>query len=178
MATVSSYDRNRAQRITFLFAYLSRRSRTRSSCRNFTMLPCGRRPREIDPFNRAVPEVLAVRVAIYYGLKKWDLLQVVAQRLAEFDVQNIDWVVSYAYATRRVESIEAAKKILLDAEQRFPNEPAISYNLACYEAQLNNIEVAKQYLKRTFELNPDWRTQASEHEDLKPLWNSLQVTIE
>jgi hypothetical protein len=33
---------------------------------------------EIDPLNRATPEVLAVRVAIYHGLKKWDALQVVA----------------------------------------------------------------------------------------------------
>jgi Flp pilus assembly protein TadD len=83
------------------------------------------------------------------------LLQVVAQRLAEFDVKNVDWAVSYAYATRRVESIEAARKILLNAQQRFPNEPVIPYNLACYEAQLNNLEMAKQYLKRAFELNPE-----------------------
>jgi hypothetical protein len=33
--------------------------------------------------------------------------------------------------------------------------------------------VAKQYLKRTFELNPDWRLQALEDEDLKPIWHSL-----
>ena len=132
---------------------------------------------KIDPYNRAAPEVLGVRVAIYHGLKKWDLLQVVAQRLAEFDVKNVDWVVSYAYATRRVESIEAAKTILLNVEQRFPNEPVIPYNLACYEAQLKNIEMAKRYLKRAFELNPDWRLQALEDEDLKPLWDSIQVTI-
>ena len=28
---------------------------------------------KIDPFCRAAPEVLAVRIAIYQGLKKWDL---------------------------------------------------------------------------------------------------------
>jgi hypothetical protein len=95
---------------------------------------------KIDPFNRAAPEVLAVRVATYHGLKKWDLLQVVAQRLAEFDVQNVDWVVPYAYATRRVESIEAAKKILLNAEQRFPNEPVIPYNLACHSVRCGTPE--------------------------------------
>src|SRR6266516_1431618 len=87
---------------------------------------------KIDPFCRAAPEVLAIRVAIYHGLKKWDLLQVVAKRLAEFEVQNIDWVASYAYATRRVESIEAAKEILRNAELRFPKEGIIFYNLACY----------------------------------------------
>ena len=29
---------------------------------------------KIDPFNRAAPEMLAVRLAIYHGLKKWELL--------------------------------------------------------------------------------------------------------
>ena len=42
----------------------------------------------IDPFNRAAPEVLAVRMAIYQGLKKWELMQQVAKSLA--DVQPND----------------------------------------------------------------------------------------
>jgi len=46
----------------------------------------------------------------------------VAQKLAEFDAQNIDWVVSYVYATHRIGSTEAARKILLNAQPRFPKE--------------------------------------------------------
>ena len=38
----------------------------------------------IDPFNRAAPKVLAVRIAVYNGLKKWELMREVAKRLAEF----------------------------------------------------------------------------------------------
>lgn len=33
---------------------------------------------EIDPFCRSAPEVLTARVAIYQGLKKWDLMAIVA----------------------------------------------------------------------------------------------------
>jgi hypothetical protein len=76
-------------------------------------------------------------------VEKWDLLQAVAQRLAQLNVQNVDRVVSHAYATRRVESTEAAKKILLNAESRFPSEAIISFNLACYECQIVNLESAK-----------------------------------
>ena len=39
---------------------------------------------KIDPFNRAAPEVLAVRLAIYRGLKKWELMQQIAKRLKHF----------------------------------------------------------------------------------------------
>ena len=35
----------------------------------------------IDPEVRHLPEVFAVRVQIYTGLKKWELLQVVAKKL-------------------------------------------------------------------------------------------------
>jgi hypothetical protein len=38
---------------------------------------------EIDPFCRAAPEVLAVRLEIYAVVKKWELMQAVAKKLAE-----------------------------------------------------------------------------------------------
>lgn len=40
---------------------------------------------EIDPFCRHLPDVLLARVAIYHGLKKWDLLAVVAKKLLEWN---------------------------------------------------------------------------------------------
>jgi hypothetical protein len=38
---------------------------------------------EIDPFCRDLPEVLTARLVIYRELKKWELMVVVAQKLAE-----------------------------------------------------------------------------------------------
>ena len=52
---------------------------------------------KIDPFNRAAPEVLAVRLAIYQGLKKWELMQQIAKRLKEFEPDNVQWTISLAY---------------------------------------------------------------------------------
>src|SRR5205823_11832921 len=85
----------------------------------------------IDPFNRVAPEVLALRVDIYSGLKKWDLMQEIAQRLHECFLRDVQWVISYAYATRRAESIDAAKTILVNALPKFPREASIYYNFAC-----------------------------------------------
>ena len=127
----------------------------------------------IDPFNRVAPEVLALRVDIYSGLKKWDLMQEIAQRLREASPQNVQWVISYAYATRRSESIDAARNILINALPKFPREAIIYYNLACYECQLQDFYSAKKYLKKAFEIDADWRIAALEDEDLEPLWSSL-----
>src|SRR5215472_1734167 len=123
---------------------------------------------QIDPFNRAAPEVLAARIEIYRGLQKWDLMQELAKRLSEFQPDEIQWMISLAYATRRADSIQAAKEILLNAESKFPKEPIIKYNLACYCCQLGEIENAKTHLKKVFEIDSSWRMQALDDEDLGP----------
>ena len=127
----------------------------------------------ISPPNRAAPEVLAVRIEIYRGLEKWELMQQLAKRLADFQPDDVQWTISLAYATRRADSIQAAKEILLNAESKFPKEALIKYNLACYYCQLGENEAAKNYLKKAFEIDLSWRMAALEDEDLKPLWESL-----
>ena len=81
--------------------------------------------------------------------------------------------ISLAYATRRADSIQAAKEILLNAEWKFPKEAVIKYNLACYFCQTGDIENAKDYLRRAFGIDLNCRMAALEDEDLKPLWDSL-----
>jgi lipopolysaccharide biosynthesis regulator YciM len=128
---------------------------------------------KIDPFNRAAPEVLATRLAIYRGLEKWELMLEIAKRLADFQPNDIQWTISLAYAIRRTDSIQAAKEVLLNAESMFSKEAAIKYNLACYFCQTGDIQKAKNYLQKVFEIDLNWRTAALEDEDLKLLWESL-----
>jgi len=63
------------------------------------------------------------------------------------------WTVSWAYATRRVDSIESARMILVSALERLPDVAIFHYNLACYECQLGDLEAANTRLKRAFELD-------------------------
>jgi hypothetical protein len=35
---------------------------------------------KVDPFARAAPEILALRIEIYRGLKKWELMAELAKR--------------------------------------------------------------------------------------------------
>ena len=128
---------------------------------------------EIEAEVRHVAEVLAVRVRIYLGLEKWELMRTVAGRLAAHDPENMQWAVLLAYATRRAQSIEAAKLILLEAVERQPAEALLHYNLACYECQLGELETAKARLRHAFKLDEKCRLMALDDEDLKPLWDSL-----
>ena len=67
----------------------------------------------------------------------------------------------------------SAKEVLLNAESKFPKEAAIKYNLACYFCQTGEIQNAKNYLRKAFEIDLNWRMAALEDEDLKLLWESL-----
>ena len=128
---------------------------------------------KIGPLKRITPAVLALRIDIYRGLEKWELMQAASEVLHELEPHELQFVISYAYATRRAESIIAAKNILISSLAKFPHEAIIYYNLACYDCQLGLLESAKSYLKRACELDSKWRLQALEDEDLKPLWDSL-----
>jgi tetratricopeptide (TPR) repeat protein len=128
---------------------------------------------KIDPFCRALPEVLAVRLAVYEGSKHWELAEVVAKKLFAQDPGNPHWAISLAYATRRLGSLERAQAILLEAMKRHPKEPIIPYNLACYACQTGELARARDYLSVAFTLQPECRVMALDDRDLQPLWAEL-----
>lgn len=82
------------------------------------------------------------------------------------------WV-QRAYVARRAESIQVARTILCDALSRFPQTPVIPFNLACYECQLGELQLAHEYLQAAFALDPSYRDLALCDEDLEPLWGDL-----
>jgi tetratricopeptide (TPR) repeat protein len=128
---------------------------------------------QIDADQRSHTEVLALRVRIYSALKQWELMQAIAKRLALIEPDLPQWTVSWAYATRRADCLEAARIILVNAVERQPDVAIYHYNMACYECQLGNLDEAKVRLKRAFELEAPYRLMALEDEDLELLWASL-----
>ncbi len=128
---------------------------------------------EIDPEVRHVPEVLGIRLEIYRALKKWELMQTVARKLAFDDPENPNWTISWASATRRAESLEAAKRILLEAVEQHPQHALMHYHLACCDSVVGELEVAKARLQHALKVNPGMRLMALDDDDLKPLWDQL-----
>ncbi|MFH0952856.1 MAG: hypothetical protein V1873_00845 [Verrucomicrobiota bacterium] len=105
--------------------------------------------------------------------QEWAAAASLARRLCDLAPEEPVYWVQLAYSTRRAESIEAARSILLDGLKRFPKIAVIPFNLACYECQLGRPEEALEYLGRAFTLDPAYRDAAEEDEDLKILWPRL-----
>ena len=67
-----------------------------------------------------------------------------------------------------------SKVVLDEAAKLFPGDSMIQYNLACYCAQLGQLDAAKEYLDKSYELGDakQIKRMALDDEDLKPLWES------
>ncbi len=121
-----------------------------------------------------LPEVLSVKLAIYQQSEQWDFMRSVAQKLVESIPDNPACLISLAYATRRTQSIAAARTILFKALEMHPEEALISYNLACYDCQLGDLPSAKIFLRVALRLDPKMRKMAKEDPDLVPLRYTLE----
>ena len=131
----------------------------------------------IAPEHRSHPVVLAFRYDIYCELEKWTHAEVVARHLVKISPEDSGCWIGWAYATRRCQSIEAAKQILLDAEKLYPQDAQIQFNLGCYASQMENPQEAKRRVAVAVALNDSYRLLALDDPDLQPLWDDLAVML-
>jgi len=67
---------------------------------------------------------------------------------------------------------------LLPAQDRFPKNATVPYNLACYCCQLNRLDEAEKWLKKAMAINESHvKRMAIDDPDLKPLWDSMSGTM-
>ena len=120
------------------------------------------------------PEVLEVRWTVSVAENDWAQALQLAEQLIQLNPMLASAWLHRAYALRRVKGggVSAAWDALLPAVQKFPTEPTIPYNLACYACQLGQLEEARQWLLRARALSDRSRIKdmALADEDLKPFW--------
>jgi Flp pilus assembly protein TadD len=124
------------------------------------------------------PDVLEVRWAILAEEKNWDQAIEAARRLVETAPERSSGWLHRAYATRRATggSVQAAREALLPAFEKFPQEPTIPFNLACYASQLGQLEEARQWLRRATDAGgkEKIKSMALNDSDLEPLWEEIR----
>lgn len=113
--------------------------------------------------------VLVAWLEVYQSWQKWGEAVAVADRLTEKDPENPSWFVALAYATRRARDLRSAREILQDAVIKFSSCAVIQFNLACYAAQLGELEAAKRYLAAAIDLDQSFAELAKSDPDLEPL---------
>jgi Tfp pilus assembly protein PilF len=123
----------------------------------------------IDQAEQASLEVVAVRMAVLHDQKDWNTLAKVAgQFVRRSPGQAAAWV-TWAYASRRSDSLVAAEQILLEAEQHHPAEPTIQFNLGCYACLRGDLVNAQRRVDRAIALEPKFVEAAATDPDLAAL---------
>jgi len=121
---------------------------------------------------RAHPAVLEIRWQIYAKAGKWEGALDIASALVQLVPESALGWVHRSYAFHELKRTEEARDNLLRVVDKFPEDPIMRYNLACYECQLGRLEQAKNWLEKAFEVGDSKQIKltALEDPDLEPLW--------
>lgn len=125
--------------------------------------------RDIVPGEENCLPALAMRTAVFQELKDWERAAEAATLLCERAPDDAGHWIQRAYTVRRARNIEEARRILIEAMERHPEEPIIRFNLACYEAQLGRLDDARDFLAQACRLDPACAELAKTDPDLEPL---------
>ena len=125
---------------------------------------------EIPAEERHLPAVLQVRLEIYCRMEKYEGMATIAEHLTKVIPEDSQNWISLAYAQRRYLDLQTAEKTLLEAQERFPEEATIPFNLACYACQLGGLDEAREELAKAVGMEPAFKKTALEDEDLKAIW--------
>jgi Flp pilus assembly protein TadD len=133
---------------------------------------------QISPPRQRHPDVLEARWALLAQASRWeDALAAVRDLLAGAPARSSAWL-HHAYALRRAKGggLQQAWGALLPAATKFPDEPIVCFNLACYACQLGNLDEARGWLKRAMKIGERDRIKlmALVDEDLEPLWKEIR----
>ena len=132
---------------------------------------------QIRPKSRNHPDVLELRWQILAQVKEWQGCLAVAQLLTMKAPQRATGWINLSFALHELALTKEAWENLFAVAEKFPREPTISYNLACYGAKLGRLWEAEQWLKRAFKVGEVQvlKRLALSDPDLKPLWNKIQT---
>jgi lipopolysaccharide biosynthesis regulator YciM len=124
---------------------------------------------ELPESSRELPTVLVVWLEVYQHWRKWSEAESIATRLMEMEGDEPSWPIALAYAIRRSRGLVFAHEILLQAGEKFPECGTIQFNLACYCAQLGELDEARERLRRAIQLDKGFAAMAKSDPDLKPI---------
>ena len=117
----------------------------------------------------ALPEALAVKLALYHEQKRWPEVCDLSREMVQRNPGEPALWVSWAYAARRADSLEAAERVLREAEAQHPAEPTIQFNLGCYACQRGDLNAARTHVDRAIALDAKFAQLAATDPDLAPL---------
>lgn len=123
----------------------------------------------IDPKAPERPETLLLKMSLLRNLDRWPEMKKVAVRLVQAFPEEPELWVSLADAARHADCLEAGRRILVEAEKRFPANAHIKFQLGCYFCRMQDLPAAEAYVRKAISIDADWERVVPRDEDLREL---------
>jgi predicted Zn-dependent protease len=122
------------------------------------------------------PQVLLARWEIYAREQHWEYAHTIAHGLVALAPDEPAGWINRSFALHQMKRTQEAWHALLPAVKKFPKNPTVAYNLACYACQLGKLTEARDWLTRAIETGDGNKIKslAKEDPDLKPLFDAKQ----
>jgi tetratricopeptide (TPR) repeat protein len=126
---------------------------------------------KITPAIRVHPDVLLVRWAIFANAKKWEACLEIAKAITAGASDCAQGWLNLSVSLYRLGRTQEAFDSLSTAAPRFSDNWTVSYDLACYAAQLGHLEKSERLIYKALELGnlQQVRKLIMEDPDLAPI---------
>jgi tetratricopeptide (TPR) repeat protein len=132
---------------------------------------------QLPPEFLSRPEVLEIRWIIDAAASDWESALQTAREILKVAPDHPEGWLHQAYALRRKKDggLQSAREALEPVEDKFPEEPTIPYNLACYACQLGHLDQARALLQKAIQRGElkEIKKLALKDPDLKDLWKEI-----
>ena len=112
---------------------------------------------------------LEMKLAILMQARRWKIALTAGRELCRVSPKKNMGYIHTAFCLHELGHTAEARDTLLGGPETLHTEPTYHYNLACYECQLGNVELARVHLDRSFHLDKRFREIAKTDTDLAKL---------
>ncbi len=120
------------------------------------------------------PSVQLARLDLFIEMHAWENGVALANSLCTQWPDEPEFWIKRSYCLHELRHTREAKEGLLAGPPKLRQQAIYFYNLACYEAQLGDLEAAQQLLMKCFKKDAHYREASLSDSDLGPLWLLLK----
>jgi Flp pilus assembly protein TadD len=125
----------------------------------------------IDSSSQDEAAVLLARTRLLLHKKQWRSAEELSGRGSTLHPEEGEFTVQRAFALQQMRKGEEADQVLLAAPAWIRRTGILHYNLACYEARLGDLSIARKCIIAAIQMNEGIKKSARLDPDLQALWN-------
>ncbi len=125
----------------------------------------------IDEADQGEAAVLLTRIRLLLHKKEWTTASALSEHGAGLHPDEGEFTVQRAFALHQMRKGDEAVEVIMSAPEWIRRTGILHYNLACYEARLGDIAIARQCIDAAIQINAGIKKSARMDPDLQALWN-------